>query len=64
MSNPRATDDGNGQITVSINDYRLESWSYKGDDERQQKMALARSYIAGWCDATGRYRTGGEDMGR
>jgi len=48
---PRVTDNDNGEIHVSLNEKFLRGWSYQTDDERRQKMLLAREYVEGWCDS-------------
>jgi hypothetical protein len=48
---PIVTDNDSGEISVTHNDKELRGWSYKDDDDRRQKMLLAREYVEGWCDA-------------
>jgi len=50
MTNPRVTDNDNGEITVSLDGRELRGWGYIGDDERRTKMLAAREYVEGWCD--------------
>lgn len=53
-TNPRVTDNDNGEINVSLDDKELRGWSYKDDAERRTKMIAAREYVEGWCDASQR----------
>lgn len=48
--NPRVTDNDQGEINVTFGGKELRGWSYANDDERRQKMLLAREYVEGWCD--------------
>lgn len=48
---PRVTDNDQGEITVSLDGHELRGWSYKDDSERRTKMIAAREYVEGWCDA-------------
>lgn len=50
-TNPRVTDNDNGEINVSIDGKELRGWSYSNDDERRQKMVQAHEYVEGWCDS-------------
>jgi Lar family restriction alleviation protein len=51
MKQPRVTDNDKDGITVTLNGKELRGWSYASDDERRQKMLLAREYVEGWFDA-------------
>jgi hypothetical protein len=52
MTQPRVTDNDDGEISVTFNGSELRGWSYKDDTERRTKMLCAREYVEGWCDAT------------
>lgn len=47
---PRVTDNDNGEIIVSLDGRELRGWGYIGEDERRTKMLAAREYVEGWCD--------------
>ena len=47
---PRVTDNDAGEITVVLDGRELRGWTYANDDQRRQKMLLAREYVEGWCD--------------
>jgi hypothetical protein len=51
MSQPRVTDNDDGEITITLNGTELRGWVYVNDTERRAKMLMAREYVEGWCDA-------------
>jgi hypothetical protein len=51
MEQPTVVDFDDGEISVRINGEELRGWSYTNDDERRQKMLLAREFVEGWCNA-------------
>lgn len=50
IEDPRVIDFDDGEISVRLRDVELRGWTYTTDDERRQKMRLAREYVEGWCD--------------
>lgn len=50
---PRVTDDDKGEITITLDGRGLRGWSYASEDERRQKMLMAREYVEGWGDGSG-----------
>jgi len=50
MTQPRVTDNDDGEISVTFNGGELRGWSYKDDNERRAKIFAAREYVEGWCD--------------
>lgn len=49
---PRVTDDDGDTITVSLAGKEIRSWSYFNQDERREKMKLAREFVEGWFQAS------------
>ena len=47
---PRVIDNDRDEISVSLNGKELRGWNYASDDERRQKMLMAREYVEGYCD--------------
>ena len=50
QNNPRVVDNDRGVIVVNYNGRQIRGWSYLNDNERRQKMLMAREYVEGWCD--------------
>ena len=51
---PIVVDDDEGIISVMVKDRELHAWCYDNDDERRDRMRLARAYADGWSEATER----------
>ena len=45
---PRLTDDDRDTITVTIDGEQLQSWHYRNEEERRQKMRWARWFVEGY----------------
>ena len=50
QESPRVVDNDRGVIVVNLKGRQIRGWSYQGDNERRQKMLMAREYVEGWCD--------------